>query len=152
MSESGSDAPSDNVILAWALLVRSGQSVLGAVEADLKRAKFPPLGWYDVLLELRRAGDGGLRPFEIEERLLLAQHNVSRLVDRIVAAGLAERQTCPTDGRGQVVVITGKGRDLLIAMWPIYRAAIARHVAERLSDTEAAALARLLAKLLPEQG
>ena len=67
---------------------------------------FPPLAWYDVLLALRRSQDKGLRHLEIEAQLLLAQHNVSRLVDRLERAGLVERRPVAEDGRGQLVMIT----------------------------------------------
>lgn len=139
--------PSDAVIRAWARLVRAETAVLAAVEADLKRAGFPPLAWYDVLLELSRRKQG-LRPFEIEKETLLAQYNLSRLLDRIESAGYVERQPAPGDGRGQVVVLTDGGRALLKKMWPVYRAAIARHVGDRLSEEEAARLGDLLGKLI----
>jgi len=140
--------PCEATIRAWSRLVRAGQTVLGAVEADLKAAGLPPLGWYDVLLELRRAG-GELRPIEIESRLLIAQPNVSRLIDRLAKAGLAERRACETDARGLFVAVTAKGLSLLETMWPVYRAAIQRHVGERLSAGEAEVLAALLVKLAP---
>src|SRR5262245_7385236 len=138
--------PSDPVIRAWARLIKAQHAVLSAVEAELKAAGFPPLGWYDVLLELFHADDG-LRPLALEQELLLAQYNLSRLLDRIEKAGLIERRSCPEDGRGQIVTITAAGRALLKRMWPTYRAAIARHVGARLSDDEAARLAALLGKL-----
>src|SRR6187397_717432 len=75
--------PSDAVIHAWTRLVKAGRVVLGAVEAELKAAGFPPLGWYDVLLELSREKVDGRRPFILEERLLLAQYNLSRVLDRL---------------------------------------------------------------------
>ena len=139
--------PSDAVIRAWTRLVRAQQQALAAVEADLKAAGFPPLGWYDVLLELSRADGGEFRPFALEQQLLLAQYNLSRLIDRLEQAGYVERRTCPEDGRGQVVAITASGRALVKRMWPTYRAAIARHVGARLSEDEAARLAALLGKL-----
>jgi len=141
-------APSDAVIRAWAHLVRAQGAVLTAVEAELKRAGFPPLAWYDVLLELSRAPREGLRPFELEHELLFAQYNLSRLLDRLEKAGLVERRHCPEDARGQIVAITDAGRALLRRMWPIYRAAIARHLGDKLSEPEAARLAALLGKLL----
>jgi DNA-binding MarR family transcriptional regulator len=140
------DAHSPDVT-AWARLMRAQRHLLSAVEGELKAAGMPPLGWYDLLLELRRAGDDGLRPLELEKRLLLAQHNVSRQIDRLEAAGLAARFPCPADGRGQMVVATEAGRDLLARMWPVYRAAIRRHVGDRLTKPEAEALGALLAKL-----
>ncbi len=139
-------APSEATIQAWALLVRAQQVALAAVEEEVKAAGFPPLAWYDLLLELKRAPEGQLRPFELEERLLIAQHNVSRLIDRLEAAGHAERRHCPKDKRGQHVAITDQGRELLRRMWPAYRDAIQRHVGEKLAcDHTAKQLSELLA-------
>ena len=139
--------PSEAVIHAWTRLAKAGRLVLGAVETDLKAAGFPPLGWYDVLLELSRDKVDGLRPFELEERLLLAQYNLSRVLDRIEATGYVERRPHPEDRRGQIVRITASGRDLVKRMWPVYRAAIARHVGGKLADGEALELALLLDRL-----
>lgn len=131
---------------AWTRLLRAQNTTLAGVETDLKAAGFPPLAWYDVLLELSR--HDGLRPFEIEQRVLVAQYNLSRLLDRLAAAGLVERRPCPDDRRGQIVVITPAGRELQKRMWPTYRTAIARHVGAKLSDAEADTLSRLLGKLI----
>ncbi|MCC7348877.1 MAG: MarR family transcriptional regulator, partial [Variibacter sp.] len=76
--------PSAQAITAWARLVRVQQGLLAAVEADLKAAGFPPLAWYDALLELSRAPEGRLRPLELEKAMLLPQYGMSRLVDRLV--------------------------------------------------------------------
>jgi DNA-binding MarR family transcriptional regulator len=143
------DIPSEAAILAWARLPRAARIALGAIEADLKAAGFPPLGWYDVLVELRRAGKP-LRPVEIERQLLLAQHTVSRLLDRLEAAGHVERQPCEADGRGQVIALKPEGQALLRAMWPAYRASIAKHVGAKLGSSDAEELARLLGHLLFE--
>jgi DNA-binding MarR family transcriptional regulator len=142
------ERPTESHVRAWARLVRAAQRVLGAVEADLKAAGFPPLSWYDVLLELRRSEEGRLRPLEIEGRLLIAQHNVSRLIDRLEGAGYVSRAPCEADGRGQVVVITEQGRALLKEMWPVYEAAIQRHLGTRMSEAQARDLAASLALLI----
>lgn len=144
-----SEAPSRSVVQAWVHLVRAQTAVLGAVEADLKKAGLPPLAWYDVLLELRRAEGKALRPLEIESRLLLPQHNVSRLLDRLERAGYVARRPHPTDGRGQMIHLTEVGEALLNTMWPVYRAAIGQHLGDKLrDDAEATELARLLGLLI----
>jgi DNA-binding MarR family transcriptional regulator len=140
--------PSEAVIRAWTRLIRAQQAALSAVEAELKSAGFPPLGWYDVLLELSRVDDGCMRPFVLEQKLLLAQYNLSRLLDRVEKAGYVQRRSCPEDGRGQVVALTPSGRALVKRMWPTYRAAIARHVGARLDEEEAVRLGVLLGKLI----
>src|SRR3954467_5882568 len=116
--------PSEPVTRAWTRLMRAREAVLGAIERDLKAADCPPLAWYDVLLELSRAGKGRLRPFEIEKETLLAQYNLSRLLDRLEKAGLVAREPGTDDGRGQWVVITQEGRATQARTWKVYAKAI----------------------------
>lgn len=141
------DLPDEATQAAWARLVRVGQATLAAVEADLRRAGFPPLAQYDALLELRRAGDAGLRPYELQREMLLAQYSVSRLAERLVRAGLAARRDSAADGRGQVLTITPAGRALLRAMWPVYGRAIQARFGARLDAGEVSTLAALMGKL-----
>ena len=81
--------------------------------------------------------------------MLLAQYNVSRLVERLVRAGYARSAPCPDDARGQLVFVTEKGRAMLDAMWPVYRNAIDARFASRLGAAEAEALAGVLERLRP---
>lgn len=140
--------PTDSTVNAWTRLIRAQTKVLDAVEEDLKAAGFPPLAWYDVLLELRRANGAGMRPMELQAQLLLAQHNVSRLIDRMDAKNLVKKKRATDDGRGQLVEMTEAGRDLLRRMWPVYRRAIQRHMGSKLDTSETDRLAALLGKLL----
>jgi DNA-binding MarR family transcriptional regulator len=139
--------PSESAVRAWTRLVRVQQALLAAVERDLKAAGQPPLAWYDVLLELERAEHGRLRPNELERRLLLAQYNLSRLLDRLERTGLIRREPCGEDGRGQWVVLTAVGRERRAQMWPSYARAIQSHVDSRLADAQADALVALLDRL-----
>jgi DNA-binding MarR family transcriptional regulator len=139
--------PSDPVVRAWTRLVRAQQHVLGAVERDLKTAGYPPLAWYDVLLELTRAPQGRLRPFEIEKETLLTQYNLSRLLDRLEKQGLVAREPCEADGRGHWVVVTKAGRALQAQMWDVYAQAIQRHVGDKLDDKSAQSLGEWLGRL-----
>jgi DNA-binding MarR family transcriptional regulator len=143
------DLPSDPIVAAWVAIVRAGNGLIAAVAADGKAAGFPPLEWYDVLWELeRKSPRRGLRPFELQHGLLIAQYNVSRLVDRMCQAGLIEKRPCKNDARGQVVVITDRGRALRKKMWPVYFASIQRHIGSHLSADDARALCALLVRLV----
>ncbi|MGE0566020.1 MAG: MarR family winged helix-turn-helix transcriptional regulator [Pseudolabrys sp.] len=143
---------SDHHTDAWVRLVRASDRLVQHVEAALKAAGLPALAWYDVLLELRRAEPNGARPFQLQQEMLLQQYNMSRLIDRVVAAGLARRLDCDEDGRGQVIRITAEGLKLLKAMWPVYRGVLEQELAARLGDSEAKSLAELLAKLVDRKG
>jgi DNA-binding MarR family transcriptional regulator len=142
------DKPSRTVVRAWARLLKAQRIALGAVESALKDAGLPPLGWYDVLLEVERAGETGVRPFELERTMLLAQYNLSRLLDRIEKEGYLERRMSPDDGRGQLVHITQSGRAMRRRMWPVYASSIEAVMGERLKAAEAAELAEMLGKVI----
>jgi DNA-binding MarR family transcriptional regulator len=133
---------------AWTRLIRAERGLVEAIEAELRAGDFPPLAWYDVLLELWRRPNHRLRQSELQSELLFAQYNLSRLVDRLEGAGLVRRESCPEDARSRWVVVTPAGLALRETMWPAYAAAIERHVGSKLSAKEAAALAGLLGKLL----
>ena len=140
--------PRGAVVRAWARLVKAQKIALGSIEQALKSAKLPPLAWYDALIELERAGDRGLRPFELEREMLLAQYNLSRLIDRLEQTGYVERRACAEDGRGQVVVITAAGRDLRRRMWTVYGPAIQTALADHLTAKQIEALDTLLGTLI----
>jgi len=139
--------PSLEATAAWIRLVRVQSRVLDAVEQDLKRAGFPPLAWYDALVELSRAPSGEMRPVELEKQMLIPQYSTSRLIDRLVDEGLAARRECKMDKRGLFVEITEAGRDLHKKMCCAYSAAIEKHVGSKLSDVDAARLCSLLDRL-----
>ena len=139
--------PSTEATAAWIRLMRVQSRVLDAVEQDLKKAGFPPLAWYDALLELSRAPSGEMRPVELEKQMLIPQYSTSRLIDRLVDEGLAARRECKIDKRGQFVEITEAGRELQKKMWSAYSAAIEKHVGSKLSDADAMKLCGLLDRL-----
>src|SRR6187402_3247594 len=139
--------PSTEATSAWIRLMRVQSRVLDCVEQDLKKAGFPPLAWYDALLELSRAPTGELRPVELERQMLIPQYSTSRLIDRLVDEGLAARRECKNDKRGLFVEITVAGRELHKRMACAYSTAIEKHVGSKLSDADAAKLCGLLDRL-----
>jgi DNA-binding MarR family transcriptional regulator len=138
---------SENTVQAWTNLVRAEQFVFARVEEDLKKAGFPPLEWYDVLYELDREPSGVLPQAQVQSRIMLAQYNLCRLVDRLSREDLVLRQPSPEDGRSNLLVITDKGRELRKRMWPVYSDAIEAHLGQHFSPGEAERLAQLLGKL-----
>jgi len=75
---------------------------------------------------------------------VLSRSRVSRVVDELAAAGLAERQPDVADGRSSFAVLTRRGKDALRRAWPVYREAIHRHLAARLTAQQCRELAALL--------
>ena len=77
-----------------------------------------PLAWWDVLIQLADGPEGRLRMGELAESVLLTRSGITRLVDRMIGAGLVDREPCPGDRRGYYAVITQQGRDTIEKIGP----------------------------------
>jgi DNA-binding MarR family transcriptional regulator len=147
MDSKSKAAPGSDAVKAWARLLRVSHQLVETVEDELKGARLPPLAWYDVLHELAKAGECGLRPFQLIERMLLQQYNVSRLLARLESEGLIERLPVKDDARGQTVRITKEGREVRRRIWAVYGKSIARLLEARLSGKELLVLSEILGRL-----
>jgi len=134
----------------WALILTAHSVLVGAMEKRLKDAGLPPLAWYDVLWILERTPDRRLRMSVLAEQLVLTRFNVTRLVDRLVEAGLVARRQTKEDGRGFHAVLTEKGRMLRRQMWTVYRPAIAELFNRHLNTAQHAEMQLLMRRLLKQ--
>jgi DNA-binding MarR family transcriptional regulator len=126
---------------AWRAFLNAHAAMLNRVEESLAEAGLPPLSWYDVLWPLYRAPKRTLRAGELAESVVtISRSGLTRLVDRIEAAGLLRRQPSADDRRGTEIVLTREGAAMLRRMWPVYAAEIQRSFVDVLGDEEAAAL------------
>ena len=133
---------------AWRLLLQTHAALVHRLEQDLQERCDLPLSWYEVLLHLARARGGRLRMQEVASRALLTKSGVSRLIDRMEEEGLVRREQCPSDQRGAYAVLTPLGRSTLRRAAPVHLRGIREHFARHLSDADAAAVQRILGKLL----
>ena len=136
--------PLPSTIAFWTHLVSTGMDILAAIEDALKAKGLPPLAWYDALLEIENAGADGVRPFALQERLLLPQSGMSRLLQRLEKADYIKRLDCEADGRGFVVVITSQGKAIRRRMWPVYAETLINRIEVRLSPKQAQEIADAL--------
>ncbi len=134
----------DPAVAAWRGLLIAHSRLVPAVEGDLRAAGQIPLSWYDVILELNAAPDRRLRMSELGQRAVLSRTRVSRVVDELAAAGLAERLPDEADGRSSFASLTPRGKDALRRAWPVYREAIRRRLGAQLAAEQCRELAALL--------
>ncbi len=142
------EKPSNKIIQAWIKLHRVQRRLLDAADKNLKQEGLPPLVWYDVLLELDRAKNTGLRQYEIGNKILLNKHNLSRLIDRLEKKRLLVRYESEEDGRGNLVKITRNGEIILKQIWPVYSQSIQDNFGNKLTSRETEELSNLLSKIL----
>jgi len=135
-------------LAAWRALLASHAALVGRLGEELQEEKGLPLPWYEVLLWLGQAPDGRMRMGELADSLLLTPSGVTRLVDRMEADGLVQRQQCPSDRRGWNAVITAAGRARLRAAAPVHLRGVERHFGRHISDEEADLIADVLGRVL----
>lgn len=145
-----SKKPSEATIKAWISLTRAQRIALVTIESDLKSEKLPPLVWYDVLLEVETADNNGIRPYELEQVMLLEQYNLSRLLLRIEEAGYIQRVQCQEDGRGHKIIITQSGKNIRRKMWSIYSNSIEKTIGQHLSNDQAISLVATLKNIISQ--
>jgi DNA-binding MarR family transcriptional regulator len=126
---------------AWQAVLTAHALVVTRVEEALDEADLPPLSWYDVLWAVRRAPGRRVRMAELADRLTLSRGGLTKLADRLEAAGLLRRQPAEDDGRGLYAVLTDAGEDMLRRMWPVYSRVLRETFVDTLSADEAAAIA-----------
>jgi len=72
------------------------------------------LGQFDILATLRRATDApGLTPTQLLQCVMLTSGGMTNRLDKLEAAGLIARKPDPSDRRGVIVALTGKGRRMI---------------------------------------
>jgi DNA-binding MarR family transcriptional regulator len=138
----------DTRLAAWRALLTAHAAVIDRIERELAAADVVPLGWYDVLLALAEAPEHRLRLHELARAVVLSRSGLTRLVDRIEAAGLLRRERATADRRGAFAVLTDAGLAALRAAWPVYAQGITRHFARYLGAGEAHTLTTLFARIL----
>ena len=130
---------------AWRGVLFAGAKVLRVAERDLVEREGFPMTWLDVLAQLYDAPGIGLRMQELEERSLFTRSGLTRLVDRIEAAGLVQREPVPGDRRGVRVVLTPEGRRRHDKAFVEHLRVIEREFGGRLTPAEQQAVAGALA-------
>ncbi len=130
---------------AWRGVLFASAKVLRIAERDLVEREGFPISWLDVLAQLYDAQGNGLRMQELEERSLFTRSGLTRLVDRIEAAGLVRREPVPGDRRGVRVVLTPEGRRRHDAAFVEHLRVIEREFGGRLTPAEQQAIADALA-------
>lgn len=130
---------------AWRGVLYASARVLQLAEPELISSVGFPLTWLDVLAQLYDAPDNKLRIQEIQERSLFTRSGITRLIDRIEAAGLVSREPVAGDRRGVLVALTAEGfrrhRAAFVAHLPVIEREFARRLTPEQQRTVADALA-----------
>ncbi len=154
--EAGSDAGTcgvlgqmdDERIRLMGLIVRTHRRLTDSLGRELEQTVGIPLVFFDVLIHVGAAPEGRLTMSTLSADVSLTTGGVTRLVDRMVDAGLVARQNCPSDRRSIHVVLTPQGRVTLERAIAAHVDGIDRHLIAHLDADDRAALSVALSKVL----
>ncbi|MFD9503376.1 MarR family winged helix-turn-helix transcriptional regulator [Streptomyces sp. NPDC060035] len=136
----------DPLITTFGRLLEASSRLERRLGASLQTETGLPHVWFEVLIRLARSDGGRLTMGALAEDIALTTGGVTRLIDRIRAAGYVERHPCPTDRRVAHAVITDKGRDILDRAAVIHAANL-REVFSGFDDATLSSLDTLLDRL-----
>jgi DNA-binding MarR family transcriptional regulator len=104
---------------AWGALTRTHAAISQRLQEALAQGDYPPLPWYEVLATVAEAPDQRMRMGDLAEALVITRGGLTKLVDRLVKAGLLERTFCETDRRVSYATLLPAGVNMLVEMRPV---------------------------------
>jgi MarR family transcriptional regulator, 2-MHQ and catechol-resistance regulon repressor len=99
-----------DLIITFGRLVEAHSSLEQRLGRSLELRCAVPHTWFEVLLRIARSEQGRMTMGSLADQIALTTGGVTRLVDRMVAAGYVERLPCPTDRRISYAALTPAGR------------------------------------------
>ena len=133
---------------AWRGLLQAHARITRALDTELRAEHGLPVSSYEVLMFLADAPGHRLRMAEIADMVLLSRSGLTRLVDRLEAAGLVTRCAAEDDGRGAYAELTADGLAKLRAARQTHLDGVRRHFLSALTADEQAELAGIWARLV----
>src|SRR3954453_7667370 len=129
---------------AWIAITQTHAAPPGRLQAALTAPELPPLPWFEVLATLDRAPEQRLKMGDLAEALVITRGGLTKLVDRLIKAGLLERTFCETDRRVSYATLLPAGTELLAEMRPVVRGELAAAFSANLSVEQAEELRAML--------
>jgi len=142
----GGDEAIPDAMRAWGALLRAHADLVGQMDTTLRAKVGIPLQWYDVLAHIAAAG-GPITMRQLEQRVLLSQSGLSRLVARLVDAGLVSRRPSDCDKRAVDLTLTRLGKTRLGAARRVQSQQVCELFASQMDDREVAVLLGVLRRL-----
>ena len=102
-----------DLVSTFGLLMEAYNSVERQLGAALEERVGVPHNWFEVMLRISRADDGLAPMGSLADQVALTGGGVTRMVDRMVAAGLVERVPCASDRRVVYARLTPEGHAVL---------------------------------------
>ena len=132
----------------WRAFVAATQRLFDKLDRELQRDAGMPHAYYQILVNLSEAPGRTLRMRELAAHTSSSRSRLSHAVARLEERGFVRRQTCPTDKRGALAVLTDDGFEALRAAAPGHVEGVRAHLVDRLTPAQMAQLREISETLL----
>jgi DNA-binding MarR family transcriptional regulator len=137
----------------WIAWILSTRLLWDELERDLQRDAGIAFSYYEVLVMLSESPDRSRRMSDLADATQSSRSRLSHAVTRLEGLGWVRRESCPSDRRGSLAVLTDAGFAALEAAAPDHVKSVRAHIFDQLSPAQLAQLREisdvLLDHLLP---
>lgn len=138
----------EQAVTVWKYFIKANSRILRNLSQDMQENHNIPLSWYDVLVKLYQSPQKGLTMQALANEVILSPSGLTRLVDRMMKAGLVERHACKNDRRVCYAMITPDGETLLKKIQPTHQMAVKRCFTNHLTEEELTVMEPALKNLI----
>jgi DNA-binding MarR family transcriptional regulator len=136
-------SPTPKQLADWRVFLETAFALIDILDAELQAESGMSLVWYDALVHLEEAPNGcGMT--ELANRILASKSGLTRVIDRMEAAGLVRRERPREDRRVVKVLITPAGLEALHAARAVHRRGVQEHFLAHLDQANLDAITKAL--------
>jgi DNA-binding MarR family transcriptional regulator len=132
----------------WRSFMLATRLVFEQFERELQRSSGMPFQYYEVLVRLSESPGQAMRMSELATLSQSSRSRLSHAVARLEEAGWVRRESCPSDRRGAVAVLTERGLAVLEAAAPGHVESVRIHLFDQLTATQLGQLRAISEDLL----
>jgi len=136
----------DRLVTTFGRLLEAHAALTRRAGRSLERECGIPQAWFEVLLRIFRADGGQVSMGALAQQVALTSGGITRLLDRMIDAGLVQRVPCPTDRRVLFAALTAQGNAKLAEALVVHTADL-RDVFDGFTGRDLDALDGLLNRL-----
>ena len=124
----------------WRSFLTATRLLFDALDRELQHDAGMPHAYYEILVRLSEAPERRLRMSQLAGCTQSSRSRLSHAVARLEQAGWVRRESCATDKRGQLAVLTDEGFAALAAAAPGHVEGVRKHLLDPLTAEQVSQL------------
>ncbi|NVJ71488.1 MAG: MarR family transcriptional regulator [Alphaproteobacteria bacterium] len=105
-----------DALRSWLKLLNTSNQIRKTLQSKLMASYGTSLSRFDVMANLYRAPEKGVRLSDLSKKLMVSNGNVTQVMAPLIREGLVVRTPCPDDARAAMACLTKEGISLFEKM------------------------------------